>query len=147
MIDINYNFAFLLWQTTEITPSVGLLDVLWMLLQTAFALALVCGLAVLIFRYILPKLNGVSFNRSIVRVVDGASLEARKRLMVVEVAGKYLLLAVSESGVQLITELDGGEVEEAVAKLEAAKSEMNPQFKKAGESFNQIMESVWKKKK
>lgn len=120
---------------------------LWMLLQTAFALALVCGLAVLIFRYILPKLNGVSFNKSIVRVVDGASLEARKRLLVVEVAGKYMLLAVSDSGVQMISELEGAAVEEAVAKVETAKSEANPQFKKAGESFNQIMESVWKKKK
>lgn len=118
-----------------------------MLLQTAFALALVCGLAILIFRYILPKLNVVSFNKSIVRVVDGASLDARKRLMVVEVAGKFLLLAVSESGVQMISELDGAAVEEAVAKLEEAKNTANPPFKKAGESFAQIMDGVWKKKK
>jgi len=118
-----------------------------MLSQTAIALLIVCGLAVLIFRYILPKLNGVSFNKSIVRVVDGASLEARKRLLVVEVAGKYLLLAVSDSGVQLISELEGAAVEDAVAKIEAVKGEINPQLKKAGESFNQIMESVWKKKK
>lgn len=142
-----FNFIFLFWQTTEITPSVGWLDIVWMLLQTAFALALVCGLAVLIFRYILPKLNIVSFNKSIVRVVDGASLEARKRLMVVEVAGKYLLLAVSESGVQMISELDGETVEQAVAKLEEIKKESNPQFKKATESFAQIMDGVWKKKK
>lgn len=118
-----------------------------MLSQTAIALVLICGLAVLIFRYILPKLNGITFNRSIVRVVDGASLEARKRLLVVEVAGKYMLLAVSESGVQLISELDGAAIEDALAKLEQAKSEANPQLKKAGESFNQIMERVWKKKK
>ena len=147
MIYTPLSFTFLFWQTTEIAPSVGWLDILWMLLQTAFALALVCGLAVLIFRYILPKLNVVSFNKSIVRVVDGASLEARKRLIVVEVAGKYLLLAASESGVQMISELDGAAVEEAVAKLEAAKNETNPQFKKAGESFAQIMDTVWKKKK
>lgn len=146
MIAVNFNFALFFWQT-ETAPSVGIFDVLWMLVQTAFALALVCGLAVLIFRYILPKLNGVSFNKSIVRVVDGASLEARKRLLVVEVAGKYLLLAVSDSGVQMISELEGATVEEAIAKMESAKSEMNPQFKKAGESFNQIMESVWRKKK
>lgn len=118
-----------------------------MLSQTAIALVLICGLAVLIFRYILPKLNGVTFNKSIVRVVDGASLEARKRLLVVEVAGKYMLLAVSESGVQLISELDGAAIEDALAKLEQAKAAANPQLKKAGESFNQIMEQVWKKKK
>ncbi len=147
MLNFPFGFILLFWQTTEITPLVSWLDILWMLLQTAFALALVCGLAILIFRYILPKLNVVSFNKSIVRVIDGASLDARKRLMVVEVAGKYLLLAASESGVQMISELDGAAVEEAVAKLEEVKSTANPPFKKAGESFAQIMDTVWKKKK
>lgn len=118
-----------------------------MLIQTAFALALVCGLAILVFRYILPKFNVVSFNKSIVRVVDGASLDARKRLIVVEVAGKYLLLALSESGVQMVSELDGASVEDAVAKLEEINRDANPPFKKASESFAQIMDTVWKRKK
>ncbi|MDQ2747472.1 MAG: flagellar biosynthetic protein FliO [Acidobacteriota bacterium] len=147
MIILSSNFTFLLWQTTEIKPLVGWFDIVWTLLQTAFALALVCGLAILIFRYILPKLNVISYNKSIVRIVDGASLEARKRLVVVEAAGKYLLLAVSESGVQMITELDGAAVEEAALKLEEAKSQTVPPFKKAGESFAQIMDTVWKKKR
>lgn len=147
MIYLPLNFTLFFWQTTELTPSIGWLDVLWLLLQTLFALALVCGLAILIFRYILPRLNAANFNRSIVRVIDGASLETRKKLMVVEVAGKYLLLAVSESGVQLIAELDGATVEEAVVKLEALKGEGNPQFKKASESLTQILDAVWRKKK
>ena len=107
MINLALNF---LWQTTPITPTVGWLDILWMLVQTAIALGLVCGLAILIFRYILPKLNVISYNKSIVRVVDGASLDARKRLLVVEVAGKYLLLASSESGVQFISGSQAGPV-------------------------------------
>lgn len=137
----------MLWQTAPVTPTVGVLDVLWMLIQTAFALALVCGLAILIFKYILPRFNLVSFNKSIVRIVDGASLDARKRLVVVEVAGKYLLLAISESGVQMVSELDGASVEEAVAKLDKINQQANPQFKKASDSFAQIMDAVWKKKK
>lgn len=116
-------FNFLLWQNNQPIPSVGWLDIVWLLLQTAIALALVCGLAILIFRYILPRLNAVSFNKSIVSVVDGASLDARKRLIVVEVAGKYMLLASSESGVQMISELDGAAVEEAVAKMEKTDGE------------------------
>ena len=144
MSNFSFNYTFLLWQTA---PSFGWLDMLWMLVQTAIALGLVCGLAVLIFRYILPKLNVVSLNKSIVRVVDGASLDARKRLMVVEVAGKYLLLALSESGVQMVSELDGASVEEAIERLEETNKQSNPQFKKASDSFAQIMDSVWKKKK
>lgn len=147
MSDFFSNQVFLLWQSAPVTPTVGALDVFWMLIQTAFALALVCGLAILIFKYILPRFNIVSFNKSIVRIVDGASLDSRKRLVVIEVAGKYLLLAISESGVQTVSELDGTSVEEAVAKLEEINKQANPQFKKASDSFAQIMDSVWKKKK
>jgi len=139
-----FNYTVLFWQAT---PSVGWLDILWMLVQTAIALGLVCGLAVLIFRYILPKLNVVSFNKSIVRVVDGASLDARKRLIVVEVAGKYMLLALSESGVQMVSELDGGSVEQAVERLEEMNRESNPQFKNVSDSFARIMDNIRQKKK
>ncbi len=128
-------------------PSVGFFDVVWMLLQTAIALGIVCGLAILVFKYLLPKFNLATFNKSIVRVVDAASLDARKRLVVVEVAGKYLLLALSESGVQMISELDEKNVEDAVARLEEASREANPQFKKATASFAQILNGVWKKRK
>ncbi len=112
----------------------GWLETFWLLVQTAIALALVCGLAILIFRYILPRLNAVSFNKSIVSVVDGTSLDARKRLIVVQVAGKYLLLASSESGVQMISELNGAAVEEAVAELEKTRGETKK------DSFTQVFD-------
>lgn len=115
-------------------PTVGWLDILWLLLQTAFALALVCGLAILIFRYILPRLNVISFDKSIVRVIDGTSIDARKRLIIVETAGKYMLLAVSESGIQLVSELDGAAVEQAVADLDKTQKETKK------DSFSQIIE-------
>lgn len=126
-------------------PTVGWVDIVWLLFQTVIALALVCGLAVLIFRYILPRLNVVSFNKSIVRIVDGASLDARKRLMVIEVAGKYLLIAVSENGVQLVSELEGDSVEEAVTKMAEAQKESTPPLKQVSDSFAQIMERVRRK--
>jgi flagellar biogenesis protein FliO len=97
-------------------------------------------LAIVIFRYILPRLNAVSFNRSIVHVVDGASLDARKRLLVVEVAGKYMLLASSESGVQFISELDGTAVEQAVADADKAQNESKK------DSFKQVLDGFWKKR-
>lgn len=145
MLNQHFQHIFLLWQTA--TPSIGWLDVFWMLVQTAIALGLVCGLAILIFRYILPKLNVVSFNKSIVRIVDGAALDARKRLVVVEAAGKYLLLASSESGVQLICELDGGSVEEALTRLEETNREANPQFKNVSDSFARILDGFRQKRK
>jgi flagellar protein FliO/FliZ len=144
---VNYfssNLLFLFWQTENI-PAVGWLDVVWLLLQTLFALALVCGLAVLIFRYILPRLNVVSFNKSVVRIVDAASLDARKRLVVIEVAGKYMLIAVSENGVQMVSELDGEAVEQSVTKLAETQKDNQPSFKQVSDSFAQIMDRVRRK--
>lgn len=130
---------FLLFQETQNMPSVGWFDIFWMLIKTTFALVIVCGLAVLIFRYILPRLNVVSFDKSIVRVVDGTSLDARKRLIIVETAGKYMLLAVSESGVQLVSELESSAVEQAVADLEKTQN----QNKK--DTFSDTLGRFWKK--
>lgn len=134
-------FHFLLWQNTQPVPTVGWLDIVWLLVQTAIALGLVCGLAILIFRYILPRLNVVSFNKSIVKVVDGASLDARKRLVVVEVAGKYMLLALSENGVQMVSELDGEAVEKAVAEMAKPADEAKKDL------FTQAIDKVWQKRK
>lgn len=138
---------FLLQTAADAAPRVGWLDMIWMLLQTAIALALVCGLAVLVFRYILPKLNIVSFNESIVRVVDGTSLDARKRLIVVEVAGKYLLLAVSDAGVQTVSELNGEMVEEAFARLEEKNKKPGGQSNTMANSFTRIMDGIRQKKR
>lgn len=137
---IYFLFSFLFWQSGQPVPSVGWLDIIWLLIQTAIALTLVCGLAVLIFRYILPRLNAVSFNKSIVHVVDGTSLDARKRLIIVEAAGKYLLLAVSESGVQMVSELDGAAVEQAVAETEKLQKENKK------DSFTEVLERFWQKR-
>ena len=136
---MNYLFYLFYFQTEEPLPSVGWLDIIWLLARTAIALALVCGLAILIFRYILPRLNVVSYSKSIINVVDAAPLDARKRLMIVKTAGKYMLLAVSESGVQLISELDGAEVESEVADLQ--KLDQNS----GNNSFSQVIDRFRRK--
>lgn len=84
-----------------------------MLVQTVFALVLVCGLAYLIFRVILPRLAVSYGTNNMVRVVDRIALDARKSLYVIEVAGKWMLVASSENGVQFISELDAASAKTA----------------------------------
>lgn len=145
MIYLPSKNIILFWQGSAPVTNVGWLDLIWLLIQTAFALALVCGLAVFIFRYVLPRLNAVSFNRSIVRVIDSTSLDARKRLVIIEVAGKYLLLAISENGVQTISELDGESIEKALADLSERQKNDNQQLGKFTDSFTQTLERVRQK--
>lgn len=86
----------------------------WMLVQTLLALALVCALAIVLFRWLLPRLQNLSSPQGgMVRVVDRVAIEARKSLLVVEVAGRWLLISSSEAGVQLISELDAAATQEA----------------------------------
>lgn len=140
MINVNHLLLdFLYLQMNEPVPNVGWLDIIWLLLQTVIALALVCGLAILIFRYILPRLNVVSFNKSIINVVDAAPLDARKRLVIVKTAGKYLLLGVSEGGIQLISELNGDEVESAVDGLQKSDQASN------NNTFSQVFDRLKRK--
>jgi len=94
-----------------------------MLLQTLFVLGLVCGIAYLVFRWALPRLAAVRSANSMVRVVDVVGLDARKRLYVIEVAGRWMLVASSESGVQMVSELDAGAAEEAALALERARQQ------------------------
>lgn len=94
-------------------------------MQTIFALALVCGLAYLIFRVILPRLTVNYSANNMVRIVDRVGIEARKSLYVIEVAGKWMLVASSENGVQMIAELDAEEAR--LAEQEIIKNRQTPQ--------------------
>ena len=116
------------------------LSFLWMLLQTIFALALVCGLAYVIFRVILPRLGTSYGSNNMVRVVDRIGLEARKSLYVVEVAGKWMLVASSENGVQLIAELDAESAR--LAEEEILKNRQLPANAAFGKSFADKLNEV-----
>lgn len=99
-----------------------------MLAQTIVALALVCGLAYALFRWVLPRLQQVGgASGSMVRIVDRTGLDTRKSLYVIEVAGRWLLIASSEAGVQLISELDATSAEEAAHEVER----LRPNFKQS----------------
>lgn len=101
------------WQDGGLEGAGGGANFFMMLLQTLLALGLVCGLAYAIFRWLLPRLSVVGRQGGMVRVVERAPLDARNSLYVVEVAGRWLLVASTEKGVELVSELDAASAEEA----------------------------------
>jgi flagellar protein FliO/FliZ len=106
-----------------------------MLLETMLALGLVCGLAYLVFRLALPRLNTIRSANSMVRVVDRVGLDPRKSLYVVEVAGRWLLIGASEAGVHLVSELDAKTAEEASEELERRRAAPSPTVEAARRAF------------
>jgi flagellar protein FliO/FliZ len=117
---------------------------LWVLVQTIMALAFVCGLAYVIFRVIMPRLSAGFSSNNMVRIIDRIGLEARKNLYVVEVAGRWLLISSSDSGVQLIAELDAEAAAEAAQEL--ARNRQSPKNPILGKSFADKLNDVINRK-
>jgi len=95
-------------------------SLLWMFVQTILALGFVCLLAYVVLRVVLPRLNVATAGRSMVNVIDRIQLDPRRSLYVVEVTGRWLLIAASEGGVQLISELDAEKAEQEAETMNAA---------------------------
>ncbi len=89
------------------------------------ALTFVCGLAYFIFRVLLPRFNFDFKSHSMVRIVDRVTVDGRKSLCVIEVAGKWMLISVTETGVEQICELDADSAKIAELEIIKAKEEQN----------------------
>jgi flagellar biogenesis protein FliO len=118
-----------------------------MILETMLALGLVCGLAYVVFRWVLPRLNAARSAGSMVRVVDRIGLDARKSLMVIEVAGRWLLIATSEAGVQLVSELDAETAERAADEIERARPTFKAMTSNARGAFAERLAQLMNRKR
>jgi flagellar biosynthetic protein FliO len=104
---------FLLWQQVDPTQPgtvpLPLLGDSWslffMLLKTCFMLLLVVALLYGTLRF-LPRVMGMPIENQLMKVVGRYSLEPQKSLYIVEVAGKHLLLGVTQERIELISELE-----------------------------------------
>ncbi len=84
-------------------------DFTFLFIKMIFAMIFVIALAVVVIRYILPRLafkrrHGIEGG---VKIVDRIPLDSRKFLYVLEVEGRRLLVGVSDQHTGLITELKG----------------------------------------
>lgn len=101
-------------------------SLLLMFLQMLLSLGFVLGLAWLVIRVALPRLtrtldarrlNSPGASSDLVRVVETVTLDQRSQLHLLEVAGRWFMVASSEAGVQVLAELD----HEAAAREEAER--------------------------
>lgn len=118
-----------------------------MLLQTIFALAAVCGLAYVIFRVILPGLQVIPNQNGMVRVVERVGLDAKRSLVVVEVAGKWIVLGVSDNGVNMVCELDAAEAQSVESEIVERRELQTLKFENLRSGFAEKLASVMNGKK
>lgn len=89
-----------------------------LLLKTVIALGFVLLVAWIVIRYGLRRFVGAGRAEGPLRVIAREPLDSRRQVVLVEAAGRFLLLGVSEGGVSLLTELTA----EEAGKVEAGRA-------------------------
>jgi flagellar biosynthetic protein FliO len=131
-------FSLIFWQTqmpdSSAAPAAATppaLDMGWLLFKTVLSLALIIGLiVVLVFvlnKYLQQGLKGTP-NGDWCRVVAQFPLGQKQSLVLVQTLGKFVLLGVTDSSINKITEFE--EMPELQAMAEAAETSGNNMFRK-----------------
>lgn len=109
--------------TTAVSPSGGVLK---MVLGLTIVLA-VMALVTWVLKRILPGIG--SNKQSVVRVIGGVSVGSRERVVVVEVAGRWIVVGVASGQVNGIANLDAGALQLSENEFDTnldASSQFNP---------------------
>ena len=83
-------------------------DFSWLFIKMVSGLVLVIGLAIVLIRFVLPKMGLMKVRKNAfkwVHLLDQFPLNAKASLQLVKMGGKYLVLGVSENSVHVMTEL------------------------------------------
>jgi len=81
-----------------------------LILRTIAVLAVVVVVIYLIFRFLLKRRNRIVADTEMIRVLATFPLAANRVMKVVDIAGKILVLGVTDSNINLITELEDKEI-------------------------------------
>ncbi|OGQ05548.1 MAG: hypothetical protein A3F82_02620 [Deltaproteobacteria bacterium RIFCSPLOWO2_12_FULL_44_12] len=92
------------------------MDFTWLFLQMLLALVVVCVGAILILRFVLPRL---AFAKKWQKdghfeLISRFGLDFRRTLYLVRVGKRYLVLGGTDQNVQLLTELSPGEANDKI---------------------------------
>lgn len=119
------------------------------IIQTFFALVLVCTLIYITFRVIIPRLSEVRFSRGAIKIIERMPIDAKKSLFIIETGGSWMLIGASENGINLIRKLDEAEISEIEKTLDSDANAVSP-IASLGSDFtkklSEIMAGKGKKK-
>ncbi len=115
------SFSALAAETVVASPSGGMLK---MILGLVVVLAIMALITWVLKRF-MPNIG--SKNQSVVRVVGGVSVGSRERVVVVEVAGRWIVIGVASGQVNGLANLDAGstQLSEVMLKTELSTSSLN----------------------
>lgn len=89
----------------DFKPKVEEESVVWMIIKTIFVLVLFAGGFYMFFKFVSQKAGIHVSGQEVIQVLSTVSVGTNKFLQVVDVAGKVFLLGVSDSNINLLTEI------------------------------------------
>ncbi len=81
----------------------------WLLFKTIFVLGLLVGGFYMFYRFISQKAGINLSGQDVVQILSAVPLGPGKFLYIIDLAGKVFLLGVSDSGINMLTEIEGKE--------------------------------------
>lgn len=104
--------------TTKPAVPGNTLDFTWLFLKMLLVLVIVCVLAILFLKYVVPR---TGFARAIQKgkyftILGRYQLEHRKSLYLVEIGGRYLVIGCADHGINALAELTKEEAEGRATK-------------------------------
>lgn len=107
------------------SPAIAATDYLKVLLGLAFVIGLFLASSFLLKRFG----NGPMLGRGQLRIVDALHLGNRERLMLIELKGKQILLAITPGKINKLDTIEGSSIEEVssdTASTDVQPSELSP---------------------
>ena len=98
-------------------------------MRTLAVLAVIIAGIYLLFRMLVKKRNRIVVETDIIKVLSSYPLAANRLIQVVEIAGKIMILGVTESNINLITEVDDQELIDKIKLLSSKESKAGGSFK------------------
>lgn len=83
---------------------VGQPNLLWELIKVIFALALVLGIAYLLFQF-LSKRNNLFLRGEFIQIIENSFIAPNRSISLVEVGNRFLVLGVTEHNISLLAEI------------------------------------------
>ena len=100
--------------TSKLKPIISNGDIAKLFISLASVIALV-----LIFSYCFKKMNNFSFGGSqVMNIISSIAIGQKEKIILLEVAGKNLLIGVSSGSISLLKELDSSELKKGVGDKE-----------------------------
>jgi flagellar biogenesis protein FliO len=100
-----------------------------LVLRTLAVLAVIIVGIYFLFRLLVKKRNRIVAETDIIKVLASYPLASNRLIQVVEIAGKIMILGVTDSNINLITEVEDGELIDKIKLLSSKESSAGGSFK------------------